>query len=35
MKHILVVFTGGTIGSTATEGIINTNETAVYKLIQL
>ncbi len=34
-KHILVVFTGGTIGSTATEGTVNTNEIAAYKLIQL
>ncbi|CAA9892408.1 L-asparaginase [Candidatus Methylobacter favarea] len=34
MKNILVVFTGGTIGSTATEGIINTTNTAQFKLIQ-
>ncbi|SJM94058.1 Asparaginase/glutaminase [Crenothrix polyspora] len=34
-KHILVVFTGGTIGSTATEGTINTSHSAPYQLIQL
>lgn len=34
-KQILIVFTGGTIGSIATEGTINTNETTAYKLIQL
>lgn len=34
MKNILVVFTGGTIGSTATEGTINTTDTAQFKLIQ-
>jgi L-asparaginase/Glu-tRNA(Gln) amidotransferase subunit D len=35
MKHILVVFTGGTIGSTATDGIINTSSRAPFKLLQL
>jgi L-asparaginase len=34
-KHILVVFTGGTIGSTVTEGTINTSHTVPYQLIQL
>ena len=34
MKKILVVFTGGTIGSTASEGTINTSSTAPFKLIQ-
>lgn len=34
MKNILLVFTGGTIGSAATEGIINTTGTAPFKLIQ-
>lgn len=34
-KNILVVFTGGTIGSTATEGTINTNHASPFKLIQL
>ena len=34
MKNILVVFTGGTIGSTASEGTINTSSTAPFKLIQ-
>ena len=33
MKNILVVFTGGTIGSTATEGTINTAIGASFKLI--
>ncbi len=35
MKNILVVFTGGTIGSTATEGTINTSIGAPFKLIEL
>ncbi|MBL6985556.1 MAG: asparaginase [Methylobacter sp.] len=35
MKNILVVFTGGTIGSVATDGTINTVGSASYKLIQL
>ncbi|MDD5267393.1 MAG: asparaginase domain-containing protein [Methylococcales bacterium] len=35
MKNILVVFTGGTIGSTATEGTINTAIGAPFKLIEL
>ncbi|WP_340124222.1 asparaginase [Methylobacter svalbardensis] len=35
MKNILVVFTGGTIGSVATDGTINTADSASFKLIQL
>lgn len=35
MKRILVVFTGGTIGSTAKDGTINTNNNAPFKLLQL
>ncbi len=35
MKNILVVFTGGTIGSVATDGTINTSDTTSFKLIQL
>ncbi len=35
MKHILVVFTGGTIGSTASAGTINTCGASAYKLIEL
>ncbi len=35
MKQILVVFTGGTIGSTATDGSINTASSASFKLLQL
>jgi len=35
MKQILVVFTGGTIGSTATDGTIDTSSNAPYKLLQL
>lgn len=35
MKNILVVFTGGTIGSVATGGTINTSDTTSFKLIQL
>ncbi len=35
MTNILVVFTGGTIGSTALNGTINTSETQSHKLIQL
>ena len=34
MKKILVVFTGGTIGSTAAAGTINTSSEAPFKLIQ-
>ena len=34
MKNILVVFTGGTIGSTASEGTIDTSSTAPFKLLQ-
>ncbi len=34
MKNILVVFTGGTIGSTAVEGTINTSSAAPFKLLQ-
>ena len=34
MKNILVVFTGGTIGSTVSEGTINTSSAAPFKLIQ-
>jgi L-asparaginase/Glu-tRNA(Gln) amidotransferase subunit D len=34
MKNILLVFTGGTIGSTATEGTINTADKARSKLIR-
>jgi L-asparaginase/Glu-tRNA(Gln) amidotransferase subunit D len=35
MKQILVVFTGGTIGSTATNRTIDTSSSASYKLLQL
>jgi L-asparaginase len=35
MKNILVVFTGGTIGSEACDGVINTSQQAGFKLIQL
>jgi L-asparaginase/Glu-tRNA(Gln) amidotransferase subunit D len=35
MKNILVVFTGGTIGSIATGGTINTSDTTSFKLLQL
>ncbi len=34
MKNILLVFTGGTIGSTVTDGTINTSGTSPFKLIQ-
>jgi L-asparaginase/Glu-tRNA(Gln) amidotransferase subunit D len=34
MKNILTVFTGGTIGSTVTEGTIDTSSAAPFKLIQ-
>jgi L-asparaginase/Glu-tRNA(Gln) amidotransferase subunit D len=34
MKNILLVFTGGTIGSTVAEGIINTSSETQFKLIQ-
>ncbi len=35
MKNILVVFTGGTIGSVATGGTIDTSGSAAFKLIRL
>ena len=35
MKNILVVFTGGTIGSTATKGSIDTVSSAPFKLLEL
>lgn len=35
MKKILVVFTGGTIGSSAVAGTINTTHQAPFKLLQL
>jgi len=35
MKNILVVFTGGTIGSKASDGAINTSNDASFKLLQL
>jgi L-asparaginase/Glu-tRNA(Gln) amidotransferase subunit D len=35
MKQILLVFTGGTIGSTATDGTIDTASNAPFKLLQL
>lgn len=35
MKNILVVFTGGTIGSVATGGTIHTSDSTAFKLIQL
>jgi L-asparaginase/Glu-tRNA(Gln) amidotransferase subunit D len=35
MKKILVVFTGGTIGSTAADGTIVTSSAAPFKLLQL
>ena len=35
MKHILLVFTGGTIGSQLANGTIDTDRSAAYKLIQL
>jgi len=35
MKNILVVFTGGTIGSTSINGTINTSEHQHYKLLEL
>ncbi len=35
MKNILVVFTGGTIGSTACAGVINTSQQQGFKLIQM
>jgi L-asparaginase/Glu-tRNA(Gln) amidotransferase subunit D len=34
MKKILVVFTGGTIGSIATEGIIHPSDTTQFQLLQ-
>ncbi|MDP1664044.1 MAG: asparaginase domain-containing protein [Methylobacter sp.] len=34
MKNILVVFTGGTIGSVAIDGTINTSDTTSFKLIR-
>lgn len=33
MKHILVVFTGGTIGSSASDGTIKPSESAPFKLL--
>lgn len=35
MKSILLVFTGGTIGSQAADGTINTSSSAGFKLLQL
>jgi L-asparaginase len=35
MKNILVVFTGGTIGSVATNGTIDTSGTASFRLLEL
>jgi L-asparaginase len=35
MKNILVIFTGGTIGSVAADGTINTDGNTSFKLIQL
>lgn len=35
MKHILLVFTGGTIGSQLANGTIDTDRSAAYRLIQL
>lgn len=35
MKKILVVLTGGTIGSTVSDKIIDTNDTSAYKIINL
>jgi L-asparaginase len=35
MKNILVVFTGGTIGSKASDGAISTSSDASFKLLQL
>jgi len=35
MKNILVVFTGGTIGSTTNEGTINTANSVPFRLIEL
>ncbi|MCK9396049.1 MAG: asparaginase domain-containing protein [Methylobacter sp.] len=35
MKNILVVFTGGTIGSVATDGTIDTSGSTSFKLLQL
>jgi L-asparaginase/Glu-tRNA(Gln) amidotransferase subunit D len=35
MKQILVVFTGGTIGSIASKGTIDTSDKAPFKLLQL
>lgn len=35
MKQILLVFTGGTIGSAATDGTINTSSNAAFRLLQL
>lgn len=34
-KNILTVFTGGTIGSTASQGTINTEKNTAYRLLQL
>lgn len=35
MKNILMVFTGGTIGSTVSGGVINTSQQQGFKLIQM
>jgi L-asparaginase len=35
MKKILVVFTGGTIGSSVTDETINTSSKAAFALLQL
>lgn len=34
MKQVLVIFTGGTIGSTVSAGVINTANTQAFKLLQ-
>jgi L-asparaginase len=34
-KKVLVVFTGGTIGSTLSDGIINVSDAATFKLLEL
>jgi L-asparaginase len=35
MKNILLVFTGGTIGSAVSDGVIDTNKTQGFKLLEL
>lgn len=35
MKKIVVIFTGGTIGSTTTDGVINVNSSSSFQLISL